>query len=530
MNRRRQSLLLEEHDMATTPLPALDKVNPLQAWQPWQPSAGEPFNLKWAGHLYRRAAFGGSLAELRQAEKRGLNPTLDLLFNGAPEARIFATTMKVSGKKATKDAFNLRDWWVYWMLRSGHPLREKMTLFWHNHFATSINKVQTTQLMLRQNQLLRQHALGKFGPFLLEMSKDPAMLIYLDSNSNVKGKPNENYAREVMELFSLGVGNYKETDIREAARAFTGWHTDGEEYEFNDGLHDDGPKTVLGKTGNLDGDDVVRILLEQPACARFLVRKLYRNFVSENQEPPDAFLEPLCQQLRKSDYDVAAVLRTMLSSKHFFSAHAFRQRIKNPVELAVGSFLSIVPSPFPRDKNLPQSALVSRLEAMGQELYAPPNVKGWYGAQSWLNTSTILTRQNFGQAMAMGTLLVPARVPGRFEPQVEEAVEPDVAEAPVPVAPPGTAVPPPKRPTRPEEPPPAEEFDPARVIREEKKTKAEEIVGVLLDTHLPGGVSKSAQAKLVAFIEAGKPTGKALDRRVREAVHAIMCMPEYQLA
>src|SRR5262249_43363124 len=154
-------------------------------------------------------------------------------------------------------------------------------LFWHNHFVSSIAKVQRTTMMFNQNRLLREHALGKFQPFLLGVSKDPAMLIYLDSNSNIKGKPNENYAREIMELFSLGVGNYTEKDIREAAKAFTGWHTDGENFDFNKNFHDYGEKTVLSQRGTWDGDDVVRILLEQPACAQFLVRKLYTYYISE---------------------------------------------------------------------------------------------------------------------------------------------------------------------------------------------------------------------------------------------------------
>jgi uncharacterized protein (DUF1800 family) len=512
--------------MAPTALPPLDKVDPAQAWQRWQPTAEEPFDLKWAGHLYRRAAFGATLAEMRQAQKQGLDTTLDRLVNGDPRSKVLTDFLHKEGEKIARrnNIFELRAWWLYCMLNSGHPLREKMTLFWHNHFATSINKVKSTQLMERQNELLRKYALGNFHPFLMEMSKDPAMLIWLDSNSNVKAHPNENYAREVMELFSLGVGNYTETDIREAARAFTGWHTDGEQFEFNPGFHDEGEKSILKQKGNWDGGDVVRILLEQPCCARFLVRKLYRNFVSENQVPPDAFLEPLCEQLRKSDYDIAGVLRTMLGSRHFFSDYAFRQRIKTPVELSLGAVRSVASG------TMPQSALVNRLEAMGQDLFAPPNVKGWTGAQAWLNTSTILTRQNFGQTVAMGTIWnnAPTRGPGRFE-GVEDAVEVDEAAVPEPTTP-GAPPKPPARPSRPEEPAPAKEFDPARVIHEEKVTNAEDVVRVLLDAHLPGGVSKSAHAKLVAFIDAGKPKDKALDRRVREAVHAIMCMPEYQLA
>ena len=208
--------------------------------------------------------------------------------------------------------------------------------------------------MFEQNQLLRQHALGKFGRSCSTMSKDPAMLVWLDSNSNVKGKPNENYAREVMELFSLGVGHYTEKDIREAARAFTGWHTDGDDFEFNADVHDDGAKTVLGQTGNWNGDDVVRIVLEQPAAPRFLVRKLYRFFVSETHEPPDALLEPLAEAFRKSDYDIAGLVRTMLSSRHFFSDYAFRQRIKSPVEFVLGAVPAAVPAR--QDRSPPQAA------------------------------------------------------------------------------------------------------------------------------------------------------------------------------
>ena len=212
------------------------------------------------------------------------------------------------------------------------------------------------------------------------------MLHWLDSNSNIKGKPNENYAREIMELFSLGVGHYTEKDIREAARAFTGWHTDsdGFGFEFNARLHDDGVKTFLGQTGNWNGDDVVRIILKQPAAATFLVRKLYHFYVSETQEPPDSFLEPLAESFRKSDYDIAALVRRILSSRHFFSEYAFRQRIKSPVEFVLGAVRAVYRDYDAKDKRhqpLTQQDLVQHIDAMGQLLFAPPNVKGWRGAQ-----------------------------------------------------------------------------------------------------------------------------------------------------
>jgi uncharacterized protein (DUF1800 family) len=378
--------------------------------------------------------------------------------------------------------------------------------------------------MYKQNTLLRQHALGKFEPFLQAMSKDPAMLAWLDSNSNIKGRPNENYARELMELFSLGVGNYTEKDIREAARAFTGWGTNGDDYEFNPYFHDNGIKTVLGQTGNFNGDDIVRIVLKRPVAARFLVRKLYRDFVSEQQVPPDSLIEPLADSFRKSDYDIAQLMRTMLSSRHFFSDYAFRQRIKSPVEYVLGSVRAVYPDHKKGDPNrgdLPPRLLVSRIDAMGQPLFAPPNVKGWRGGEAWLTTSTMLARQNFAQSVAMGTLW-PRKI--AMAPRSTAAARAEAAQAQQ------AKKPQPMPPTKPPEKPPAEAFDPARVLQEEKVTKPEDVVRVLLDVYLPGGVSPSARAKLVAFVARGNPTGADLKRRAREAVQAILGMPESQLA
>ncbi|MCI0702770.1 MAG: DUF1800 domain-containing protein, partial [Planctomycetia bacterium] len=375
----------------------LDKVDPTDAWKPWKPTPADPWNRKWAAHLYRRAAFSASSEELIDAEKLGLDGTLELLLKGQPQAEEMLPTLNDVGRvAATRDenGLQLRGWWLYCMLQGGHPLREKMTLFWHNHFATSIAKVRDSNLMLRQNRLLREHALGQFPPMLQAISRDGAMLVWLDSNSNVKGKPNENYARELMELFSLGVGNYTEKDVREAARAFTGWHTDSDGFRFRADRHDNDSKTVLGKTGNWDGTDIVKIVLEQPAAARFLVRKLYTHFVSEIS-PPDKLLEPLCNSFRKSDYDIAALMKTMLASRLFFSDHAFRKRIKSPIEFVVGAVQTIYRRYKEEDIHswpLPHTALVRWLTGMGQTLFAPPNVKGWPGGKTWLNTSTVLER------------------------------------------------------------------------------------------------------------------------------------------
>jgi hypothetical protein len=484
--------------MAAT-LPPLDKIDPAEAWKPWRPSAADPWGRKWAAHLYRRAAFGASREELAEAEKLGLDGTLDLLLRGRPQAEeVLPTLTDVGRVAATRDDGQLRGWWLYCMIQGAHPLREKMTLFWHNHFATSIAKVRDAGLMFRQNCLLREHALGKFGPFLQAVSRDGAMLVWLDSNSNVKGKPNENYARELMELFSLGVGNYTERDVREAARAFTGWHTSGGGFHFKADLHDDGLKKVLDQIGKWDGGDIVRIVLEQPAAARFLVRKLYSHFVSE-VAPPGALLEPLAESFRASGYDTAELVKTVLSSRLFYSEHAFRKRIKSPVEYVLGAVFAIYRRYEERDldyRPLPQQLLVKWLNGMGQSLFAPPNVKGWPGGRAWLNTSTVLERNNFAQALTTGTMWWDRRVP--FTP--------------------ADTLPPPRA------------FDPARVLDEEGVSRAEDVVRVLIDQYVPGGIRPEAREKLVAFIADGTPTGLDLNRRVREAVHAILTMPEFQLA
>ena len=344
------------------------------------------------------------------------------------------------------------------MLQGGHPLREKLTLFWHNHFATSLAKVQDPVLMFRQNGLLREHALGRFGPLLQAISRDPAMLVWLDSNSNVKGKPNENYARELMELFSLGVGNYTEKDIREAARAFTGWRTDGTGFAFDARLHDGGTKTVLGQTGTWDGGDVVRIVLEQPAAARFLVRKLYRYLVSETATPPDALLEPLCESFRQSDYDIAGLVRTILASRHFYSAHAFRQRIKGPVEYVLGAVQAVYRR-YARTTDyrpLPQQVLVGRLGGDGPVAVRPAERQGLAGRHGLAeHLDAPRARQlrrgpGDGHALARRRLRSRRRAAGGWRRSWTTAQ----VRRPVPA-------------DMPEEPAPPRAFDPARILDEE---------------------------------------------------------------
>jgi hypothetical protein len=480
---------------------ALDKIDPAAAWQP---AAKQDWNLKWAAHLYRRAGFGvppagtvggeTSWQTLQEAVQQGMEPCVEQLLTGGPGQEDFNDLLDAMGRRiaasaAGSDVEKLQGWWLYRMLYTPHPLLERTTLFWHDHFATSVAKVGKPPLMYQQNTLLRRHALGHFPALLLEISRNPAMIVWLDSNKNVKGAPNENYARELMELFSLGIGNYTEQDIREAARAFTGWNYTGDQYVFNAAQHDDEPKTVFGQTGQFNGDDIVGLVLDQPAAAKFIVRKLYGEFISESQPPPDALIEPLAEQLRKSDYDIAACLRTMLRSQLFYSEHAYRQRIKSPVEYVIGLLKTF-------DARVPVEQLAAAMDGLGQSLFAPPNVKGWDGGKAWLNSATLLARHNLAWRLIGGQ-------DNNF----------------------------------------AEMLDPAALVRQHATDAPADQAEFLLNLLLQGDVNNQAREQLTSYAQSEKPaagkkkkTKKARQSEVpaavqlRELAHTILLMPEYQLA
>ena len=471
----------------------LSSLDPAVAWSPWAASADDPWTLKWAGHLHRRAGFGATWPALQETIRRGPEATIEQILVGEPGAEDFDGLLDESapgmgemmnfGRRADP-AVGLQGWWLYRILHAMHPLRERLTLFWHDHFATSVAKVQNPLAMKNQNTLIRRHALGSFRELLRGMGRDPAMMIWLDSNNNVRGRPNENYARELLELFSLGVGHYTEADIRDAARAFTGWNTNGATFSINRGLHDDGPKTILGETGPWDGDDVVRIVLKQPEAARFLVRKLFRQFISEVESPPDALVEPLAARFRASDYDVADLVGTMLRSRLFFSEHAYRARVKSPVEFVAGLFHTMVGPAPTAGPATPQPAL---LDGMGQTLFAPPNVKGWPGGESWINTATLLARHNLAWRVVQGATGPYTTAVDPLALVRDHAAEPDGAGA----------------------------------------------VNFLVDLLLqpgPGEIPASVRDALARFAAEGNPRGVALDRRLRETAHAILTLPEYQLA
>jgi uncharacterized protein (DUF1800 family) len=325
---------------------------------------------------------------------------VDRLLNPPPstaeEIQILASLKQ--GVLDSRDSERLKAWWLYRMLYDPDPLREKLTLFWHSHFATSNRKVQSIALMLRQNELLRHHALGDFAALLNAITADGAMLVWLDGAGSKRAQPNENYAREYLELFTLGIGNYTEADVRAAARAFTGWRRQrnddfrgSDAFPFESSEFDDRPKTFLKQTGPWKAADIVRITLEQPTAATFLCRKLYRFFVSETAEPGPELIRPLAEEFRTHAYSVAHVVGVMLRSRHFYDRAHVRQKVKSPVEFAAG-LLRVLEVPR-ADVSL--LALAAACERQGQDLFYPPNVKGWDGGTNWLSSTSVLERGNW---------------------------------------------------------------------------------------------------------------------------------------
>jgi uncharacterized protein (DUF1800 family) len=461
-------------------------IDPHWAWQPYRPSKEVPWNLPRVGHLYRRAAFGASHAELESGLKDGPEVLLARLLKGGAGLGEFDAGMTPLAANIARynDTAHMRAWWMTRMLHSPHPLQEKITLFWHNHFATSIAKPgENVRFMLDQNELMRRHALGSFAELLRQMSTDPAMVVWLDTRGSKKGNPNENYAREVMELFSLGVGHYTEKDIREAARAFTGWEIQGTKAVFNKNQHDDGKKTVLGQTGNWKPDDIVRICLEQKSASLFLVGKLYRFLISDTVQPKPELLAPLAEQFKKSGYDFGALVRTMLSSNLFFSPIIYRTRVKSPVDFVLGIVRGL-------EGKIGTTALAQSLEQLGQNLFSPPSVKGWDGGRTWLNGQTLLFRQNLALALTSTEDV-------RF----------------------------------------GRRTDPAVLARAYGKKSDTELVDFFLRLFLQGDVAAEARAHLLEYQQNSHKlpmpvywtSEDAADHRVRSLCNLVLSLPEFQL-
>jgi len=358
---------------------------------------GGRFGPRQAAHLLRRAGFGGSAADVAALVPLGAQHAVDaFLHPTVPDVEFADYPPELATVPPNMYGVRVRavqHWWLDRMLRTRRPLVEKIALFWHGHFATAASKVPP-EYMARQIDLFRLQGLGNFRTLLASVTTDPAMLIWLDNRYNAKAHPNENYAREVMELFALGLGNYTEDDVREAARAFTGWTLKNGEAVFNPKAHDDGLKAFLGRTGPFGGGDVIAIIVEQPIHQRFIARKLLEFFVYSDPEPE--LIESLASVYALAGFDLARTVATILRSNVFYSNRAYRALPKSPIEFAIGTLRYLGVTTVP--DNLP---IV--LARMGQEPINPPSVKGWDGGPAWINTTTMLARFNYVNALMATT-------------------------------------------------------------------------------------------------------------------------------
>ena len=370
-------------------------------WAPYVPGDKAPWDLRRVVHLHRRAGFAATWNELQRDLHDGPGKSTDRLLkaqarDGVPDDfRLVADTLA----ERAADPAGLKAWWTYRMYHGPDPLGERLTLLWHNHFATSNDKVNDTAVMRRQNELFRQHGRGPFCKLLKAVLHDAALLIWLDAPANRKGKPNENLGRELMELFTLGVGNYSETDVKEAARALTGWKLARGEFRDWAPDHDDGEKTLLGHKGRWKGDDLVRILLEHPATSKRLAWRICEWLMGE-KVVGSAAVDALAAGLRKHDLDIGWAVEKVLRSRAFFADVNLSNRVLGPVEFLVGVARALECFDPP-----PSSVLLGEWSArLGQDLFYPPNVGGWTGGRDWLTTQAIIGRANYAVALLEGRL------------------------------------------------------------------------------------------------------------------------------
>ena len=441
-------------------------------------SGRDPFLIK---HLLRRAGFGSTPKELQYYESLGYEKCVKVLLE--PE---HVDDSELDGLIANEHfdftrLDDLRRWWIYRMTFTRRPLQEKMTLFWHGHFATSNQKIENPYAMYMQNSSMRQLGLGNFHDLLLSMTKDPAMIVWLDNQQNKKGEPNENYAREVMELFSLGIGNYSEKDVKEAARAFTGWQTHADGFFFNAKNHDYGEKTFLKNTGAYNGDDIIGIIVEQDSLGKFLATKMCKFFVADNPSP--AIIADVASSYKLRGNNIRHMLSTLFLHDEF-KRDSYHAKIKSPVELVVGSLKTLQVTQLDNDG-------ATFMNRMGQNLFEPPSVKGWDGGPAWIATDTMMERFNFTT---------------RLTQEKFDALEGYIK--------------------------------PSALIADQGLSTPEVMVDYFLELLVDDDVSPATAPDLVRYLttdSAGKSVNpmnddKLLDAKLRGLVHLIMTLPTYQFA
>jgi len=389
------------------------------------PLPAAQWNEATAAHLLNRAGFGGSPTDIHNLQLMGPDRAVSWLVDyerfpddtpppdwtqnisdgsvtqqaailRAADPPTRALLSRMEGREKNQQMADLRYWWLRRMALGPRPFQEKMTLFWHGHFATSFEKVFSPYFLWQQNETLREFASGFFPQLLTAVSEGPAMLDYLDGERSNKNKPNENFAREVMELFTLGEGNYTEQDIQQLAKAFTGWGMakDQLHYEYHVNNHDTGPKTIFGQTANYSGEEALQLICQQPACATFIVSKIWRYFVQD--QPPPAVVKALANDFVTHGMFIKQLMRTIFRSQEFYAPEVIRAQVKSPVQWLVAASHQLE-SPLPTE---PMTLVM--LVQLGQELFKPPNVKGWDGGVAWVTTNSLLDRYNFAAALVEG--------------------------------------------------------------------------------------------------------------------------------
>ena len=374
-------------------------------WKPYQPNESQPWNFSRAKHLHRRAGFGATWSELQHDIQDGPHASITRVLDGKTGhdgyRENFESMSEIIGNSAANSTSGNRlvAWWLYRLLFSPHALREKITLMWHSHFATSNLKVDDLLLMFNQNTMLRDKAFGNFGELLRAVLRDPAMMYWLDANSNRKSHPNENLAREVMELFTLGVGNYTESDVKETARALTGWSVQRDRAIFKPEQHDASEKSILGKTGRFDIDSLADLLLAHKATSQRLAWRLCDTFMGEGVVD-EAAMNDLATGLQENQLNIRWGIETILRSELFFATENIATRISSPIEYIASTVRSLELFEHP-----PSTLVLAEwCGLLGQRLFFPPNVAGWPGGRNWLNTRTIVGRSNFAAALMAGDL------------------------------------------------------------------------------------------------------------------------------
>ena len=450
------------------------QVPPAETPAPPSPLTSERARIS---HLVWRAGFGASPAEIARFRAMGLQATIDHLvdFDAVDDS---ALETRLASQEFDLEKLNhLQRWWLQRMAFSARPLQEKIALFWHGILTSSYRKVGKGPQMLAQNRLFRSEGMGRYDVLLKSISRDPAMMIYLDSRSNKKAAPNENYSRELMELFSLGIGHFTEKDVRESARAFTGWQLKAKtEFIFNRGQHDYGSKTFLGRTGRFDGDDIVDIIMDRPAAAEYVCARLWSFFAYPDPEP--AVVSRLAAIFRENNTEIRPVVRAIFQSDEFYSDRAVAALVKGPVELAVGSVRTLgIDTDFKR--------LDQPIESMGQVLFDPPNVAGWPGGATWLNSSALLQRINLANTVATA----------RSGPML---------------------------------------FDPTALLAGLDLNDADAVVGSLGELLLGGRLREPERRLLSAFLESMNNPANGLDgeppaEKLRSLVYLLLASPDYQL-